>query len=344
MFRSFPTIPGLLGAAGYRTGIIGKLHVNPASAFPFDMRWNDPKFCSFSRRDVRKIAAVAREFPGESWDTLPPASRRSFLKVMGASLAFAGLTACRWPEEEILPFAARREPVGQTEEPDGATVGGVDVDEYEQRAVEVLDREAPALVIHTGEPEAAEIGAIGKLSPRDGILNLVGTPGARVDRILVKPHDVVSSGDVLILLDNHDLLDAERELASIELEAIKQTTEDKIRLQQAMIQSAQIQLKHSRQSLAEYRSLGANAMAKMELSKRQNAVEEAKSNVAIETARLKQIQQEQKFERLKAAGMTFHSEPKSDGNTRMAYGRDPDGNVVELLEVINKEDPALMDV
>ena len=31
---------------------------------------------------------------------------------MGASLALAGMTACRWPEEEILPFADR--PLGTT--------------------------------------------------------------------------------------------------------------------------------------------------------------------------------------------------------------------------------------
>ena len=51
--------------------------------------------------------AVQREFPGDDWDRLPPASRRQFLKVMGASLAMAGLTACRWPKEEIVPFAHR---------------------------------------------------------------------------------------------------------------------------------------------------------------------------------------------------------------------------------------------
>ena len=49
-------------------------------------------------------------------------------------------------------------------------------------------------------------------------------------------------------------------------------------------------------------------------------------------------------ERLTAAGMAFHSEPKSDGNTRMVYGRDPDGNVIELLEVIDGNDPARLDV
>ncbi len=53
--------------------------------------------------------AVRREFPDDEWDRLPAATRRQFLQVMGASLAFAGLTACRWPREEIVPFAHRPE-------------------------------------------------------------------------------------------------------------------------------------------------------------------------------------------------------------------------------------------
>jgi MoCo/4Fe-4S cofactor protein with predicted Tat translocation signal len=51
--------------------------------------------------------AVRREFPDDDWDRLPPATRRQFLRVMGASMALAGLTACRWPKEEIVPFAHR---------------------------------------------------------------------------------------------------------------------------------------------------------------------------------------------------------------------------------------------
>jgi molybdopterin-containing oxidoreductase family iron-sulfur binding subunit len=53
--------------------------------------------------------AVRREFPDDEWDRLPPATRRQFLRVMGASLGLAGLTACRWPKEEIVPFAHRPE-------------------------------------------------------------------------------------------------------------------------------------------------------------------------------------------------------------------------------------------
>ena len=62
MYPGVPNVCGLLKKEGYRTGIIGKLHVNPESAFPFDFRWNDPAFCSFSKRDVGKIAEVAGRF------------------------------------------------------------------------------------------------------------------------------------------------------------------------------------------------------------------------------------------------------------------------------------------
>lgn len=40
------------------------------------------------------------------------------------------------------------------------------------------------------------------------------------------------------------------------------------------------------------------------------------------------------YERLKAAGVRFHCPPQAGGRSlRVTYGRDPDGNVVELLEV-----------
>ncbi|MBD3161779.1 MAG: molybdopterin oxidoreductase, partial [Candidatus Latescibacteria bacterium] len=48
---------------------------------------------------------VRRNFHGREWESLPPATRRGFLKLMGASLALAGLAGCRWPREEIVPFS-----------------------------------------------------------------------------------------------------------------------------------------------------------------------------------------------------------------------------------------------
>jgi len=46
------------------------------------------------------------------------------------------------------------------------------------------------------------------------------------------------------------------------------------------------------------------------------------------------------YERLKAAGMTFHCPPQDlGGDVRTTYGRDPDGNVIELQEVLSAENP-----
>ena len=38
------------------------------------------------------------------------------------------------------------------------------------------------------------------------------------------------------------------------------------------------------------------------------------------------------YNRLKNAGMRFHCPPQTVGDLRATYGRDPDGNVIELLE------------
>jgi N-sulfoglucosamine sulfohydrolase len=55
------TLPALMKAAGYRTGIIGKLHVNPAAAFPFELNLND-KIGPQGAREVRLMADAAGKF------------------------------------------------------------------------------------------------------------------------------------------------------------------------------------------------------------------------------------------------------------------------------------------
>ena len=62
MFAKLPNMAGRLKARGYRTGLIGKLHVNPESAFPFDYRPNVSKCNTFARRDVRRVAELAGDF------------------------------------------------------------------------------------------------------------------------------------------------------------------------------------------------------------------------------------------------------------------------------------------
>ena len=66
MFRDFPTIPKLLSDTGFRTGRIGKLHILPEEASPFDMVWNPKEHWSFNNRDVHRMAGVARDFFADS--------------------------------------------------------------------------------------------------------------------------------------------------------------------------------------------------------------------------------------------------------------------------------------
>lgn len=57
-------LPNVLKRAGYRTGIIGKLHVNPEKRFQFDMRQGD----GFGSRQVKKQLQYARTFLNQSTD------------------------------------------------------------------------------------------------------------------------------------------------------------------------------------------------------------------------------------------------------------------------------------
>jgi catechol 2,3-dioxygenase-like lactoylglutathione lyase family enzyme len=45
------------------------------------------------------------------------------------------------------------------------------------------------------------------------------------------------------------------------------------------------------------------------------------------------------YERLTAAGMRFHCPPQDLGAAKTTYGRDPDGNVIELQEVLDDRSP-----
>ena len=55
---------------------------------------------------------VTREFPEQASEFNDPAGRRQFLKLMGASLALAGVSACtRQPQETIVPYVRQPEDI-----------------------------------------------------------------------------------------------------------------------------------------------------------------------------------------------------------------------------------------
>lgn len=61
--------------------------------------------------DPRVRELMEREFPEGTTELASSIDRRSFLGLMGASLALAGLTGCRRPEERIVPYVSKPEEI-----------------------------------------------------------------------------------------------------------------------------------------------------------------------------------------------------------------------------------------
>ena len=80
----------------------------PRSGRPEQHFWRSPAHrdgdAAFAEQQRGEFAPGADEKPGG-------ASRRQFLQLMGASMALAGLTACRRPVENILPYARKPEEI-----------------------------------------------------------------------------------------------------------------------------------------------------------------------------------------------------------------------------------------
>ena len=54
---------------------------------------------------------------------------------------------------------------------------------------------------------------------------------------------------------------------------------------------------------------------------------------------------DQEYARLSAAGIRFHTKPRlvSNGGAKITYARDPDGNILELQEILDPEDVVVLD-
>ena len=97
-----PNLVRSLKQAGYHTGIIGKLHVNPKSAFPFDFKAITTS--NFARKNLKNYAASAKEFIDESdkpffLSVNYPDPHRPFTKKVG------GLPEHPLEAKDVKPFA-----------------------------------------------------------------------------------------------------------------------------------------------------------------------------------------------------------------------------------------------
>jgi molybdopterin-containing oxidoreductase family iron-sulfur binding subunit len=126
---------------------------------------------------------VSREFPSVLPEAMSAESRRGFLKLMGASLALAGMAACRWPRETILPFARRPEgripgePVEYATALDlGGNAQGLLVTSYDGRPIKVDGN--PSHAVSAGKSDAWGQASILELFDPDRSRVLVRRDGA----------------------------------------------------------------------------------------------------------------------------------------------------------------------
>jgi HlyD family secretion protein len=83
-----------------------------------------------------------------------------------------------------------------------------------------------------------KIGAMGKITPAKGILNLVGTQGFKITEIKIKEGDLVKAGDLLVVFDNRKTFELELALARLASEEINELSSKNIALKTAQIQEA----------------------------------------------------------------------------------------------------------
>ncbi|MCB2198678.1 TAT-variant-translocated molybdopterin oxidoreductase [bacterium] len=108
---------------------------------------------------------VEKEFPGEAGQLDSPVTRRSFLTVMGASMALAGLTGCRKPVEHIVPYVSQPEDavIGKpqfyaTVMPRGTAPLGVVVETHEGRPTKIEGNE-----LHPSSLGSSDLLALGSM-------------------------------------------------------------------------------------------------------------------------------------------------------------------------------------
>ncbi|PKD44207.1 TAT-variant-translocated molybdopterin oxidoreductase [Rhodohalobacter barkolensis] len=119
-----------------------------------------------------------REFPENATEMTDQVSRRSFLRVMGASIALAGFASCRKPVQKILPFSKQPEDVvlGEpnyyaTSMPFQDTVTGILVENNEGRPTKL-----------EGNEQHPSSGGRTNIYNQAGILNLYDPDRSRSPR------------------------------------------------------------------------------------------------------------------------------------------------------------------
>lgn len=122
----------------------------PKSPYTPDMKHGKEYWLSLrDKADTEEYRSMtAREFPEGALEPPTGMNRRTFLTLMGASMALAGLTSCRRPEEDIVPYVSKPEEITPgnilryaSSMPQGTDNASILVDTREGRPVKIAGNE-----------------------------------------------------------------------------------------------------------------------------------------------------------------------------------------------------------
>ncbi|MES9855401.1 MAG: efflux RND transporter periplasmic adaptor subunit [Sedimenticola sp.] len=114
--------------------------------------------------------------------------------------------------------------------------------------------------------------------------------------LLVRPDQQVEAGEVLARFSSHAVLQAELNLATLEVQESEQSRKLRLELQELALQGAKAERQRAKRSLDNYRALGAGSRSQKELLLRRNRAEDARRAVSQEELRSRQLKQKLELE------------------------------------------------
>jgi HlyD family secretion protein len=185
------------------------------------------------------------------------------------------------------------------------------------------------LALLTSWPAYAEqnIGALGRIEPKGGIIHLMGQTGETVAQILVKQGDVVRQGQPLAAFASKPLLEAELALAQLGLQEAREVQGKSLSLLENQLKVARSELDLAQKSFANMDRIGADAFSVMQVDQRKNQVQTAQVKVNSASLELERLRQESAIR----LGRASEQVKLGQGKLALATLRAPgDGTILEI--------------
>src|SRR5581483_7648422 len=133
------------------------------------------------------------------------------------------------------------------------------------------------------------IGAIGHIVPGSGVIDIMGTPGARVTKVVVRAGQTVKAGTVLMVTQGVTP-DSDPALAAVQLKAARDLASQQVAAQTAVVRLAEAHNDQAANALKAYQTLGASLTSAKELQRLSDAAKEARLTLEVERTKLQVIQ------------------------------------------------------